>query len=133
MTQGRIQGRRARILVIDDEASVRENVARFLELEGYQPSQAADGLEGVKTALRAPPDLVLCDLNMPGLDGFGVLARLRAEPATAGVPFIFLTASAAPEDAQTGYKLGADEYVTKPFSLPVLAEIILQRLNAAER
>ena len=123
-----MSGRRKRILVIEDEPAVRDNVLRFLELEGYQTAFAKDGLEGVASALRAPPDLILCDLNMPGLDGFGVLARLRAEPATAAVPFVFLTASAQIEDAVTGYKLGASEYVTKPFNFAVLASIIEQRL-----
>lgn len=122
---------RRKILVIDDERSVRENLVRFLELEGYRVASAANGESGIADALRAPPDLVLCDLMMPGVDGFGVLARLRAEPATAGVPFVFLTASALPEDATTGFKLGASEYVTKPCSLPVLAQVIAQRLAAA--
>ena len=123
---------RRKILVIDDETPVRENLARFLELEGYRVASAADGATGIAEALRAPPDLVLCDLMMSGVDGFGVLARLRAEPATAGIPFVFLTASANPEDATTGFKLGADEYVTKPCSLPVLAQVIAQRLAAGD-
>jgi len=124
-------GRRERILVIEDEGPVRQNLLRFLELEGYLATGAEDGPSGVAAALRSPSDLVLCDLNMPGLDGFGVLARLRAEPGTASLPFVFLTASAEVEDAKTGYRLGADEYVTKPFSMPVLAAIIRQRLDAA--
>ncbi len=123
-------GRRERILVVEDETAVRDNVLRFLELEGYLATGAEDGPSGVAAALRSPPDLVLCDLNMPGMDGFGVLAQLRADPRTAGVPFVFLTASAEIEDAKTGYRLGADEYVTKPFSMPVLAAIIRQRLDA---
>lgn len=124
--------RRSRILVIDDETAVRENVMRFLQLEGYLPSEAEDGERGIQMALRSPPDLVLCDLMMPGIDGFGVLARLRAEPATAGVPFVFLTASADMEDARVGFLLGANEYVTKPFSLAVLGAVIEQRLAAAK-
>lgn len=123
---------RYRILVIDDEAAVRENVMRFLRLEGYEPSEAEDGERGIQAALRSPPDLILCDVMMPGTDGFGVLARLRAEPATAGVPFIFLTASADMEDARTGFLLGANEYVTKPFSLAVLGAIIEQKLAAGK-
>ncbi len=123
--------RAKRILVIDDEAPLRENLMRFLRLEGYQPAEAADGLRGVEMALRSPPDLVLCDLMMPGLDGFGVLARLRAEPATAGVPFIFLTASADAQDARIGFTLGATDYVTKPFNLSELAGLIAQRLGMA--
>lgn len=123
--------RRYRILVIDDEAEVRENVSRFLRLEGYQPIEAENGEIGIQMALRSSPDLILCDLMMPGIDGFGVLARLRAEPATAGVPFVFLTANADREDARLGFMLGANEYVTKPFSLSVLGAIIEQKLAAA--
>ena len=118
-----------KVLVIDDEAAIRDNVCRFLELEGYLAVGAADGAKGIAEALRSPPDLVLCDLMMPGMDGFGVLTRLRAEPATAAVPFIFLTASAVPENANTGFKLGANDYITKPFSLPVLCTVIAQRLG----
>ena len=65
---------------------------------------------------------------MPGVDGFGVLARLRAEPTTSSVPFVFLTASAVPSDSTVGFKLGANEYITKPFSLAVLGEVVTQRL-----
>lgn len=124
-------GRRERILVIEDEHAVRENLLRFLELEGYQASAAVDGPSGIAAALRSPPDLVLCDLNMPGCDGFGVLAQLRADARTAKLPFVFLTASADIEDATAGYRLGANEYVTKPFSMPVLAAVLRQRLDAA--
>lgn len=126
-----ISTRQARILVIDDEEAVRQNVCRFLGLEGYLPIEATGGEQGIEMALRAPPDLVLCDLMMPGTDGFAVLARLRAEPSTAGVPFVFLTASADVADARIGFLLGANEYVTKPFNLPVLAGIIAQRLAAS--
>lgn len=119
----------ARILVIEDEAAVRDNLVRFLELEGYAVDSAANGVEGIERALRRKPDLVLSDLMMPGIDGFGVLARLRAEPATADLPFVFLTASADAQDAQVAFKLGACEYVNKPFSLPVLATVIAQRLK----
>ncbi|MCF8179329.1 MAG: response regulator [Sulfuritalea sp.] len=124
--------RPCRILVIDDEAAVRANVMRFLQLEGYLASEAEDGERGIQAALRSPPDLVLCDLMMPGVDGFGVLARLRAEPSTAGVPFVFLTASADMEDSRVGFLLGANEYITKPFSLAVLGAIIEQKLDASK-
>lgn len=122
--------RQPRILVIEDELRVRQNLVRFLELEGYQVEAAANGTDGIAQALRRAPDLVLSDLMMPGVDGFGVLARLRAEPATANVPFVFLTASADVADADVAYKLGACEYVSKPFRLPVLATVIATRLAA---
>jgi DNA-binding response OmpR family regulator len=123
-----------RILVIDDEQTVRENIVRFLTLEGYRVDAAASGEEGLALARRRTPDLVLCDLMMPGLDGFGVLVRMRAEGATASVPFVFLTGSAEVSDATVAFRLGANEYVTKPFSLPVLGAVVEQRLaNASGR
>jgi CheY-like chemotaxis protein len=120
-----------RILVIDDEEPVRTLLVRFLKLEGYLPTEAANGEEGIRVALRSPPDLVLCDLMMPKVDGFGVLARLRAEPSTAGIPFLFLTASADAEDARIAHLLGANDYLTKPFNLADLRDLIARRL--AER
>ena len=86
------------------------------------------GAVGVAAALSRKPDLVICDIGMPGLNGFGVLARLRAEPATAGTPFVFLTASADVRDESTGYKLGANEYVIKPFDTAVLTSLVRQKL-----
>lgn len=125
-----IPGRKPRILVIEDEETVRANLVRLLDLEGYRVEAAANGKEGVAAALGRTPDLVICDIGMPGLDGFGVLARLRAEPATAGVPFIFLTASAEVQDESTGFKLGASEYVVKPFDIAALTALIRQKLAA---
>ncbi len=124
------QGRKHRILVIEDEETVRKNLVRLLDLEGYRVEEAANGAEGVAAALSRKPDLVICDIGMPGLNGFGVLARLRAEPATAGIPFVFLTASAEAQDESTGYKLGADEYVVKPFDTATLTALIRQKLSA---
>jgi CheY-like chemotaxis protein len=124
------QGRKHRILVIEDEETVRKNLVRLLDLEGYRVEEAANGAEGVAAALSRKPDLVICDIGMPGLNGFGVLARLRAEPATAGIPFVFLTASAEAQDESTGYKLGADEYVVKPFDTATLTTLIRQKLSA---
>ena len=124
------QGRKQRILVIEDEETVRRNLVRVLDLEGFRVEDAANGAEGVAAALSRRPDLVICDIGMPGLDGFGVLARLRAEPATAGIPFIFLTGSTDVKDESTGYKLGADEYVVKPFDTSTLTALIRQKLSA---
>ncbi len=121
----------AYILVVEDEAAVRRNLARFLTLEGYEVREAANGEQAIEVAMRAPPDLVLCDLLMPGADGFSVLARLRAEPRTAATPFIFLSANAEPRNTQTGFLLGANEYLTKPVDLDVLAVAIARRLAEA--
>jgi len=118
----------ARILVIEDEAMIRANLCRMLAIEGYAVIEAADGVTGATIAAREKPDLVLCDVMMPGLDGFEVLRRLRADPATAGVPFVFVTASADKHDKRFGLDLGADDYVTKPFDMDHLLQVIARRL-----
>lgn len=123
--------RMLRVLVIDDDPVVRDCAAEVLADEGYVVMQAAGGSAGIEQALRSPPDLVLCDLLMPGVDGFGVLARLRAEPATAGIPFIFITSSTEIEDVRLGYMLGADEYIRKPISGDELAALVARRLKTA--
>lgn len=120
----------ATILVIEDEAPIRENLRRFLQLEGHQAIEAADGRAGLELALSRHPDLILCDVMMPELDGFSLLRRLREDPAARSIPFVFLTASAEKDDHRLGLELGADEYVTKPFNLPELAALLRRRLGA---
>lgn len=121
--------RQPRILVIDDEPVARQQLENLLTDEGFYVMTASGGSEGIATALRSPPDLVLCDLLMPGVDGFGVLARLRAEPATADTPFIFVTASTDSDDSRLGFRLGADEFITKPFSGDALMRLVSRRLG----
>ena len=116
------------VLVIEDEAPLRANLARILSAEGYQVAVAADGDEGVRRAREARPDLVICDILMPRMDGFGVLATLRSRPETAAVPFLFLTASADKEDLARGLKSGANEYVTKPFRIADLLAAVRRLL-----
>lgn len=122
----------AEILIIEDEASIRSNLLRFLKLEGHLVHTAEDGLEGLRKARELQPDLILCDVMMPGLDGFGVLQALKADPATAHLRFVFLSASAEKEQLQHGLTLGALGYVTKPFVLPELAAFIKRHLTSAE-
>ena len=117
------------ILVIDDEASIRVNVMRVLRLEGYVAREAENGVAGLASARAEKPDLILCDVMMPELDGFGVLSALRADPATANIPFIFLTASVELDDKRFGLTLGANGYLAKPFSLPDLLALIKQTLG----
>jgi len=105
------------VLVIEDEAPLRANLTRILSAENYRVVTAADGDEGIRRVLEDRPDLVICDILMPGTDGFGVLAALRSRPETAAIPFIFLTASADKEDLARGLQRGANEYVTKPFKI----------------
>lgn len=121
----------ATVLIIEDEAPIRDNLRRFLQLEGYAIVEAENGQNGLDVIRAGLPDLILCDVMMPVLDGFSLLKILRADPRTAAVPFVFLTASAEKESLQQGQDLGADEYVTKPFNLMQLAALIRRRLGDA--
>ncbi|HFA50325.1 MAG TPA: response regulator [Bacteroidetes bacterium] len=122
-----------KILVIEDNAEVRENLEEILELYGYEAETAEDGKIGVEKALKNPPDLILCDIMMPELDGFGTLNILSKKPATADIPFVFLTAKSEKEDFRRGMNLGADDYVTKPFYKDELLQVIETRLKKSER
>ena len=117
------------LLVIEDEAPLRANIVRLLTAEGFQVIAAVDGDEGIRRARESRPDLVICDILMPRMDGYGVLAMLRSQPETATIPFIFLTASADKEDLARGLQSGANEYVTKPFRIADLLAAIRRRLG----
>jgi DNA-binding NarL/FixJ family response regulator len=120
------------VLLIEDEPHMRRNVLRMLELEGYRAVGAEDGLEGVAVAKRERPDLILCDVTMPGLDGHGVLAELRQDPTTATIPFIFLTARGEKTDLRAGMNLGADDYLVKPVSVKELFAAMNARFEKAK-
>lgn len=112
------------VLVIEDEAPLRENLVRILQAQGHRVIAAENGEAGLARLREAPPDLVICDILMPGVDGYGVLAELRARPGTAAIPFIFVTASAGQMELARGLESGADAYVTKPFRLDELAAAV---------
>lgn len=118
-----------RILVIEDEPEMLRNMVTLLSMEGFQTHQAANGRLGVEVAKRELPDLVLCDVMMPELDGHGVLEQLRADESTRGLPFIFLTARGERSDIRTGMNLGADDYLTKPVDADELLTAIRARLE----
>lgn len=118
-----------RILVVEDEADLSDIIAFNLQRAGYTPLQANDGVRGLDLARRERPDLVILDLMLPRLDGLDVARRLRAEPTTASIPLIMLTARAEERDQLTGLAIGADDYITKPFSIPVL----MARIDAVLR
>ena len=120
-----------KILVIEDEPAMRSNLRDILELENFSPVVAANGREGIATATRELPDLILCDVMMPEQDGHAVLAALRANPATAKIPFVFLTAKGEHADIRTGMNLGADDYLVKPVKVDDLLEAIAARLERA--
>ena len=122
-----------KILVIEDNTEVRENLEEILELSGYDVSSAEDGKVGVDQVLAQRPDLIICDVMMPRLDGFGVLNILSKRADTADIPFIFLTAKAEKSDFRRGMNLGADDYITKPFYKDELLAVIETRLKKSDQ
>lgn len=120
------------ILLIEDDADVRDNTGEILELAHYRVLKADNGKKGVDLARKELPDLVLCDIMMPELDGYGVLHMLSRTPETAEIPFIFLTAKAERSDVRRGMDLGADDYLTKPFEESELLNAIEGRLRRSE-
>ncbi|MBW4631079.1 MAG: EAL domain-containing response regulator [Iphinoe sp. HA4291-MV1] len=117
-----------KILVIEDEELVRENILDLLAAEDFDTIAATNGRIGVELAVSETPDLILCDLMMPEIDGYGVLTALREESVTATIPFIFLTAKSARGDFRQAMDLGADDYLTKPFTRTELLSAIASRL-----
>lgn len=117
------------ILVIEDTSAMRENIAEILQLAPYEVVQAANGKEGIEQARQTHPDLILCDIRMPELDGFGVLHILRKDPKLTQIPFVFLTAKAEMTDFRVGMDLGADDYITKPFDDLTLLNAVELRLK----
>ena len=118
-----------KILIIEDNKDVRENISEILSLSGYDTLTASNGKEGVEAALKMQPDLILCDIMMPELDGYGVLRILSKNQASASIPFIFLTAKTEMTDMRRGMTLGADDYITKPFDDVELLDTIEVRLQ----
>jgi CRP-like cAMP-binding protein len=121
-----------KILLIEDNQDVRENTAEILELAGYKVFTAENGKVGVTTAQTSKPDLIICDIMMPVLDGYGVLHLLGKNQDTASIPFIFLTAKAERSDLRKGMEMGADDYITKPFDDIELLNAVESRLKKAE-
>ncbi len=118
-----------KILVIEDELAVREIIVEMLCAEKFDVIHAADGQAGVQLAQAHSPDLIICDIMMPNLDGYGVLTALRQQPSTAIIPFIFLTAKISKEDLRQGMELGADDYLTKPFTRDELLQAVRVRFD----
>ena len=122
----------SKILIIEDNLEVRENTAEILELAQYEVFTAENGKIGVEIANREKPDLIVCDIMMPVLDGYGVLHLLTRNPETASIPFIFLTAKSEKSDYRKGMELGADDYITKPFDDTQLLNAIEVRLRKSD-
>jgi two-component system, sensor histidine kinase and response regulator len=121
-----------KILVIDDSAEIREIIEQTLTCEGFRVLGAEDGVSGVELAKHELPDLILCDINMPNLDGFDTLALLRKEALTAAIPFIFLTGAAEKTYFRKGMELGADDFLNKPFNASELMAAVTARLAKHE-
>lgn len=117
------------ILVIEDEPEMLRNMVTILEMEGFQCLRANDGRKGVATARERRPDLILCDVMMPELDGYGVLEALRSDASTTAIPFVFLTAKGDKRDVRAGMNLGADDYLSKPVDADELLAAINTRLE----
>src|SRR5436190_7463876 len=120
-----------KVLVIEDEAEMRRNLLTVLHMEKFRATGAENGRVGVELVRKDRPDIILCDVMMPEMDGHGVLQALRKDPATAGIPFIFLTAKGEKSDVRSGMNLGADDYLTKPIAKADLLGAITSRLVRA--
>ncbi len=118
-----------KILVIEDEPGILDNIVETLKLEGFNVHGAANGEAGVHTARVFLPDMIICDIMMPGLNGYGVLMEIRSDPTMSKIPFMFLTARAERGDMRKGMELGADDYLVKPFNTPELLSAVQARLN----
>lgn len=120
------------ILVIEDNEVIRENVEEILTLSDYKVLTAKNGKEGVEVAQSSQPDLIICDIMMPGIDGYGVLHVLHKDPKTVNIPFIFLTSKSERSDFRAAMEMGADDYITKPFAGNELLNAIESRLKKQE-
>ncbi|AWH86409.1 transcriptional regulator [Flavobacterium album] len=121
-----------RVLIIEDNDDIRENIVEILELSGYTVYAAPNGKVGVELAIKQVPDIILCDIMMPEMDGYGVIEALNKDAETRATPFIFLTAKAERTDVRRGMELGADDYLTKPFDDTELLNAIESRLKKKE-
>lgn len=120
------------ILLIEDNAEIRENLAEILELANYKVVTAPEGQTGVTLAVQHKPDVIICDIMMPILDGYGVIHMLQKNNDTVNIPFIFLTAKAERAEMRKGMELGADDYITKPFNSTELLNAVESRIKKAE-
>ncbi len=120
------------ILIVEDDAALRENTAELLELSGYRTVTAANGKIGIEMAKSRKPDVIICDIMMPEVDGYGVLESVSHDPVTMHIPFIFLSAKTEHKEVRKGMDMGADDYLTKPFEEEELLSAIESRLAKAD-
>ena len=118
------------VLVIEDNADIRENACEMLELEGYKVIFAVNGKAGIEFAKQNKPDIILCDILMPEVDGYEVFNELKKDSVTAHIPFIFLTASVERNEIEVGFGMGAKGYIKKPFEAKGFFDTIKRCLNS---
>ena len=118
-----------KILLVEDHPDIRENTASILQMAGYEVYTAENGMDGIDEARRAMPDLIVCDVMMPVLDGFGMLHMLQKDPRFQNIPFIFLTAKSDRADQRKGMEMGADDFLSKPFEITELLSAVETRLT----
>ncbi|NYS61340.1 response regulator transcription factor [Vreelandella salicampi] len=121
----------ANVLVVDDEPNIVLSLEFLMEQAGFQVTTAEDGEQALESVKNAQPDLILLDISLPGISGFDVLEQLRGQPDTASLPIIMLTAHGREVEREKGMALGADDYITKPFSTQTLVEKVKALLNGA--
>ena len=121
------------ILIIEDEKSLRENISEIIRHYGYRVISAPSGEDGVKAALEFIPNIIICDIMLPGIDGFDVLTRLKQSSQLLSTAFIFLTAKSTRSDTRTGMNMGADDYLTKPFTKEELINSIKARIEKSAK
>jgi two-component system sensor histidine kinase/response regulator len=122
-----------KILCIEDNSEMRLTIRMALEIAGYEMDEAENGISGIERALESPHDLILCDINMPGMDGFATLEELRKHKSTTHIPFIFLTGEDPRIYLRKGMNLGADDFILKPFDMDDLTKAVQVRLDEAEQ
>jgi len=118
-----------KVLIIEDDVFIRENISEILELSGYRAITATNGNEGLFIALEQLPDLIICDIMMPYMDGYELKKHLSENEAAKNIPFIFLTAKTEIKEQHRGLSLGADDYITKPFEVKYLLKSVKDRLK----
>ena len=127
-----IEERMPRVLVIDDDPRLRRQCATLLRVEGFETLEASNGKVGLERVRAESPDLIVCDVNMPGMNGHAALDALRGDTRTAGIPFIFLTANGEMDDLRVGMNLGADDYLVKPVDPEQLLAAVHARLRRVQ-
>ena len=118
-----------KVLIIDDEINLTDNIAMFLSNKNFSVIKAYNGIDGIQKAIEHSPDIILCDITMPDINGYDVFNTLSDINSTKSIPFLFLTAKSSSKDILFGLQLGADSYITKPFDLNILLDIINKKLN----